>query len=280
MARRNKKTHPSAERWLVSYADLLTLLFAFFVVLFASTQTDRSRASQISQAVEKAFRSSSIPPQIAAILGGSVDDTGHGNAQLKGPAFRPAEKSADEAVRQLDLTSAIKTLRSTLGAEMKQGQVKIHIEPRGAVISLNAQSVFPSGGDTIDSSVYPLVAKVAFTLNQLPNPIRLEGNTDSLPISNDRFRSNWELSAARSIAMMRMLTDRYGVGRERMAIVGYADNNAIADNSTEEGRMKNRRVDLVILSDYGTRSEPDKYLAAPQNCPPVLPDPTRTVPGH
>jgi len=141
---------------------------------------------------------------------------------------------------------------------MKQGQVSVHLERRGAVISLNSQSVFPSGGDTISEGIYPLLAKVSKTLNQLPNPIRLEGNTDSLPINNERFHDNWALSAARSIAMLRILNERYGISRERMAIVGYADTNAVGDNRTEEGRMQNRRVDLVILSDFGKTSEPGK----------------------
>jgi chemotaxis protein MotB len=88
--------------------------------------------------------------------------------------------------------------------------------------------------------------------------VRLEGHTDSLPINNQRFHNNWELSAARSIAMLRILNEQYSVGRERMAIVGYADTNAIGDNQTEEGRTKNRRVDLVILNEVGRKIEPPR----------------------
>jgi len=280
---KHKKGAEGSERWLVSYADLLTLVFAFFVVMFASTQTDRSKAQQISQAVQKAFQSSSISPQVAAILGGTVDDKGRGNAQLKGPAAKVHEKPIDQPIHQLDLTSAIKALRTSLSTEMNQGQVNIHLEQRGAVISLNAQTVFPSGGDTVDAAVRPMLAKVALTLNQLPNPVRLEGHTDAQPISNQRFRSNWELSAARSIAMLKILNERYGINRERMAIIGYADTDAIADNTTEEGRMKNRRVDLVILGDMGKLSEPGKPLAEAQNCPPVAgvsPQPVSSLSLH
>jgi chemotaxis protein MotB len=252
MRRRKKKGHENSERWLVSYADLVTLLFAFFVVLFASTQSDKSRVKQISQAVEEALQTSSISPQVAAMLGGA-------KAKEKSPQSPPSplpEKPVDPNLLQLDLPNAIRTLETTLGPEMKQGQVSVHLERRGAVISLSSQSAFPSGGDTVSEGIYPLLAKVSKTLNQLPNPIRLEGNTDSLPINNERFHDNWALSAARSIAMLRILNERYGIGCERMAVVGYADTNALADNSTEEGRMKNRRVDLVILSDYGKTTEP------------------------
>lgn len=273
MARRKKKGHENHERWLVSYADLLTLLFAFFVVMFASTQTDHSRAKQISQAVDKALQTSSLPPRIAAILGGTVDDKGHGNAQLKGPAFKP-EKPSDVTPLQLDLMSSIQKLRDTLSTEMKQGKVQVHLEQRGAVISLNTQVVFPSGGDTVDPSVLPLIAKVAVTLKQLPNPIRLEGHTDSLPINNERFQSNWELSAARSIAMLRILNERYGINQNRMAVVGYADTSAIGDNQTEEGRTKNRRVDLVLLNEFGAKVEPavpDRPEICKAPCPSAAP---------
>jgi chemotaxis protein MotB len=102
-------------------------------------------------------------------------------------------------------------------------------------------------------------------LNQLPNSLRLEGHTDSLPISNVRFRSNWELSAARSIAMLRTLNERYRVERSRMAVVGYADTYAASSNTSEEGRQRNRRVDIVIVSDAGMRVEPgQKGSRAPQ----------------
>jgi chemotaxis protein MotB len=281
MARRKKHVHQSSERWLVSYADLLTLLFAFFVVMFASSQTDKARVRQISRAVDKAFQGSSIAPGVAAMLGGADVEKGQpGDAKLKVPVVRHAEKAFTEAPPQLDMSTALKALDTTLGAEMKQGQVTIHLEERGAVISLSAQSVFPSGGDTIDKSIYPLLTKLAVTLNRLPNLVRLEGHTDALPISNSRFRSNWELSAARSIAMMKIMTDRYGISPERMAIVGYADTNAIADNATEDGRMKNRRVDMVILSDYGTHFEPGKYLPPTRNLAPVSPSPAQTGAGH
>jgi chemotaxis protein MotB len=258
MARRKKAPAENHERWLVSYADLVTLLFAFFVVMFASTQTDKTRAKEISQAVDKALREGGIPPKIAAILGGTVDDRGRGNDQMRGPAVRQPEKAVENPVplALLNLVSSTKLLRNKLSSEIDSGSVTIHVEQRGVIIGLNSAVFFPSGGDAIEEGVYPTLAKVAAVLNQLPNSLRLEGNTDSLPISNARFRSNWELSAARSIAMLRVLHDNFGVDRERMAVVGYADTNAAGSNATEAGRSKNRRVDIVIVSDYGMRVEP------------------------
>jgi chemotaxis protein MotB len=258
MARKKLPAKENHDRWLVSYADLVTLLFAFFVVLFVSTQTDKSKAKQISEAVERALEHGSAPPRVLAILGGAVDDKGRGNAMLRGPAVRKPEPAREAPVpHMLDLAASIKLLRSQLASETGRGSVAIHVEQRGVVIGLNAAVFFPSGGDAIDEHVYPTIDKVAAVLRQLPNPLRLEGHTDPRPIHNARFSSNWELSAARSIAMLRLLEERYGVERERLAIVGYADTRAGGDKDTDQEWAKNRRVDIVIVSDYGMRAEPD-----------------------
>jgi chemotaxis protein MotB len=264
MARKKSPAKENHERWLVSYADLVTLLFAFFVVLFASTQTDKGKAKQISEAVERALAHGSAPPRVLAILGGAVDDKGRGNAMLRGPAVRQPEPVRTVPVPPvLDLAASIKLLRSQLSEETGRGSVAIHVEQRGVVIGLNAAVFFPSGGDTIDERVYPTLDKVGAVLRQLPNPLRLEGHTDPRPIHNARFRSNWELSAARGIAMLRLLEERYGVERGRLAIVGYADTLVGAGHDTDAEWAKNRRVDIVIVSDYGMRAEPDGKILAP-----------------
>jgi chemotaxis protein MotB len=242
MARRKLPPKENHERWLVSYSDLVTLLFAFFVVLFASTQTDKAKAKQISEAVERALEHGSAPPQVLAILGGVVDDKGRGNAMLRGPAVREPKPPAETPKpRMLDLASSIKLLSSQLREETERGSVAIHVEQRGVVIGLNGAAV----------------------LRQLPNPLRLEGHTDPRPIHNARFASNWELSAARSIAMLRLLESRYEVDGQRLAVVGYADTLAGADRHRDPEWAKNRRVDIVIVSDYGMRAEPGDKISEP-----------------
>jgi chemotaxis protein MotB len=263
MARTKKAQKENHDRWLVSYADLVTLLFAFFVVMFASTQSDKSRAKAISAAVDNALQNGGIPPQVLAILGGAK-------------AAPPVPKTAEEKIAQektaqekplpahlIDLVAAYGALRGKLDPEIKNGAVELHIEERGIIIGLNSAVFFPSGGDAIDNSVFSILDKVASVLNQLPNPLRLEGHTDSVPINTPRFQSNWELSAARGIAMLRALNENYGVARSRMAVVGYADTQSLESNESEEGRRKNRRVDIVIVSAYGMRSEPKPSPAAP-----------------
>jgi len=254
MARRKTAVKENHERWLVSYADLVTLLFAFFVVMFASTQTDHARAKQISEGVEKALKAGSTPPKIAAILGGTVDDKGRGNAMLRGPAL-PAESPDKNEEPLQNLNAAAELLRSRLQKEIKQGAVEVRVEERGVIIGLNTAVFFSTGGDSIDPGLLPTLQEVGSILNRLPNALRLEGHTDSVPISTPRFPSNWELSAARSIAMLRVLNERFHVARERMAIVGYADTAAVESNDTEKGRQRNRRVDIVIVSEIGLRAE-------------------------
>jgi chemotaxis protein MotB len=251
--RRRKPPDPeNHERWLVSYADFITLLFAFFVVMFASSQTDRSKAKQISEAVEKALengKSVGAPPAVAKILGGTIDDRGQGNAQMKGPGG--AQRAAKEAEPEiLELAPSLKSLSRELEEEIKAGKVEVNLEPRGLVISLKQAAFFPSGADFIDPSTFPIIEKLAGALKQISNPLQVEGHTDSVPIHTAQFRSNYELSAARSIAMMELLAGRYGIDHQRMIIVGFADTFPEATNETPEGRAANRCVNVVILNKY------------------------------
>jgi chemotaxis protein MotB len=261
MPRPKHVEHENHERWLVSYADFITLLFAFFVVMFASSQTDKSKAKQVSEAVEKALKeghSVSIPPAVAKVLGGTVDDRGQGNAQMRGPGG--AQKAAkEEQTEVMELGVSLKTLSSQLEEEIKAGKVEVSMTPRGIVVSLKQAAFFPSGTDAVDPATFTTMAKVAEALKAVSNPVRIEGHTDAQPIHTARFRSNWELSAARSIAIMELLSTRFTIARDRLAIVGYADTVPVAANDTAEGRARNRRVDLVILNNYAiAKTEPGK----------------------
>jgi chemotaxis protein MotB len=240
MRRKKKPSHENHERWLVSYADFITLLFAFFVVMFASTQTDRSKAKAVSEAIIRALADGKSAPNLAIVLGNG-----------KGNAPHPADTTSI-----VELSGPMKVLTAELKEEIAKGDVQLKLESRGLIIGLNTTAFFPSGDDTVNISAYPSLAKVAAVLNKLPNALRLEGHTDSVPINTTRFQSNWELSAARSIAVLRLLNERFGVGSSRMAVVGYADTVSIDSNETEEGRRHNRRVDIVVVSELGMRVEP------------------------
>jgi chemotaxis protein MotB len=204
---------------------------------------------------------------MAAILGGAADDKGRGNAQMRGPggAVR-AVPSAPGAI--VELLPSLQRLNADLSREISEGKIEVSLQPRGLVVSLKQAAFFPSGTDAIEPGTFDALAKVATVIRKLPNPVRLEGHTDSVPINTPRFRSNWELSAARSIAMMELFAARFDVDRNQMAISGYADTIPVAPNESEEGRRQNRRVDILILNEHGILAEPVPATAAVPAPPP------------
>ncbi len=264
MRRRREVEPENHERWLVSYADFITLLFAFFVMMYANSEMDKDKAREISESVKQAFDQGTLPTMLAGILGGVRQHKNEGNSSVPGPEGRqkggvakPTEGVLAELVPSLDY------LTKQLKKEIDSGQMQLSMEPRGLVITLRQAAFFPSGEDAISEKMYDSLQKVAEAIKKLPNPVRLEGHTDAIPISNSRFRNNWELSAARSIAMLELFTTRFGVPRERLAIAGYAETIPVASNDGEEGRAHNRRVDIVILNNTGWKTEPQPAVSPP-----------------
>ena len=211
-------THPSHDRWLLSYADFITLLLAFFVVMFASGHPDKRKAQQVSSSVMQALENGTNPTNT-------------------GPS-------------QPELMPSMQSLTLALAPEIKAGSIEMHLDPRGLVISLRQSAYFPSGGDEIALTGLPALETIAGALRDLPNSVRFEGHTDSIPMNrrNPRFVSNWELSAARSIAMLRLFTSEYNIPGARFEVAGYAETRPVDSNSSIEGRAHNRRVDIVILN--------------------------------
>jgi chemotaxis protein MotB len=155
-----------------------------------------------------------------------------------------------------DLAKSLTTLQHGLDAELKTGKIGLKLEGRGLVVSLREATFFASGDDAVAPGSEAILAKIAAEIQGFGNPIRLEGHTDSQPIHNSRFRSNWELSVARSIAMLELFQRKFGIAPERLSVAGYAENAPVESNDSEEGRARNRRVDLVILSDDAVKVEP------------------------
>jgi hypothetical protein len=138
---------------------------------------------------------------------------------------------------------------------------------------LKETAFFPSGQDTIALAGYGSIEKIAAQIKKVTNPVRLEGHTDSIPIHNSHFRSNWELSVARGIAMLTLMTERFEVSDKQLSVAGYADNMPVSPNETEEGRARNRRVDVVILSNAGKGLEPGNEKTPPAPSPAASPAP-------
>ena len=232
MTNRRYTRTPSHDRWLVSYADFITLLFAVFVVLFASSQSGHSKARQVSESVKAAFE--------------GIDPV-HPAAQSNAPAVSKTSNSLQPSLQQL---------LQDLDSEIHSGKVQVQMGERGVTVSLSQATFFPSGADTLDPSTFPILEKVAALLRRLPNPVRFEGHTDSVPIHTPRYRSNWDLSAARAIAVMTRLQEQGRIAASRTAVSGYADTSPVDSNLSEVGRARNRRVDIVILNSAATAREP------------------------
>jgi chemotaxis protein MotB len=212
--------------------------------MFASSQTDKSKAKQVSESVREALETGKFGGAVAGLLGRTM------NSRPVEPPPKRAEwhmggPSAD------DLAVALAALKLQLQPEIQSGKVKVELEARGLVISLREAAFFPSGDDTLLPSADSSLDKIAAAIEKLPNAVRLEGHTDSVPIHNARFQSNWQLSAARGIAMLDIFTRRYRISPQRLCIAGYADTVPVESNESPEGRAHNRRVDIVIINPQG-----------------------------
>ena len=194
--------HGGDERWLISYADFITLLFAFFVVMFVSSQADKGKAQQVSESVKKALEGEKMGALIAAVLGGTVDNRGQGNAEMHGPGGEKRltpDKPENREGKLAELMPSLQVLSSELKTEIDAGRIQISMEPRGLVVSFKQAALFPPGDDAISPDALPSLGKIAAAIARIPNPVRLEGHTDSRKISTARFHSNWDLSAVPKI---------------------------------------------------------------------------------
>ncbi|HWB86811.1 MAG TPA: flagellar motor protein MotB [Bryobacteraceae bacterium] len=282
MNRHKHPAHENHERWLVSYADFITLLFAFFVVMFATAQADKTKAKAVSQSVRDAMEHGELSAAIAGILhhsGQAIDPTkvektaegqpatqakpSDSKVKVKDPQGAGSAAANAGDAKPADLVKAAETLQQELIQELNAGKVTVTLDQRGLVISLREAAFFASGDDRINTSSYPMLNKIAAVVQSLPNAVRLEGHTDSIPIHNSRFHNNWELSAGRSIAMLELLSERYHIPRTRMSVAGYAENAPVDSNQTEQGRAHNRRVDLVLLSENAMKGEPHPARGQP-----------------
>jgi len=202
---------------------------------------------------------------VNVILGGTIDTKGQGNAQKNGPGGQRRVVKTEETPhgKIVELLPSLQMLTKDLEQEVKSGKLQLSMGARGLTISFTQAALFPSGGDEISPDFNPTIDKIAHAMKQVPNPVRTEGHTDSVPIHNSRFKSNWELSAARSIALVELFM-KMGVARERLSIAGYAETAPVDSNETEEGRQKNRRVDIVILNEKGLQGEPERPTEPPK----------------
>jgi len=233
--RRRHEEHSNHERWLVSYADFVTLLFALFVVLFASSYRDKKAIQNVSKAVKNGFQAmEAFPPS----------DTTVDNNRIIGEA-KPSTVPANAGIDMMELQ---KRLHKALGKEIERNEIQLRMTPEGFVISLHELGFFDSGEARLKPGAGDKIKRIAEVLLQYGLDMRVEGHTDNVPIHNRSFASNWELSTARAMAVAMMLLNEASVDPQKLSIAGYGEYHPANTNDTPEGRAANRRVDIVVVS--------------------------------
>jgi chemotaxis protein MotB len=238
--RKSDRGRVSHERWLVSYADFITLLFAFFVVLYAFSKADQKKQSEMAAAVNTAFKTLSVMPGEQHTTSRTSQAPEAMNAFLNAEMVSPA-KARD------DLEQMRHQLIQSLSKEISQQSISVEMTREGLVISLREAGFFNSGSATPRPESLPILRQIADRLNRSPYDMRVEGHTDNVPIHTAEFESNWELSSARATHIARIFLELKAITPERLSAAGFAEFHPVASNDTAEGRAKNRRVDLVIL---------------------------------
>lgn len=248
MARRSRRHEPeSHERWLISYADFITLLFALFVVLYAMSKVDEGKYKVLSNSLNYAFGSVSLGKQ------GAVDPakTLPQNEQellLKSLVDKRNARIAEQQRKQNEvMQEMVKNLNQVMAPLVKNALVNVTQTPRGVVVDINASALFEQGEAVLQRNAARTLSAVAKVLEAGTQAIEVEGHTDDIPIFTPQYPSNWELSAARASSVVRLFIEQ-GVAAERLRAVGLASYHPISSNETAEGRVRNRRVTVTILA--------------------------------
>lgn len=239
---RSRVTH---DRWLVSYADFITLLFAFFVVLYAFSRANHQQQAQLPQSIDSAFKSLGIFPNSARNLSTAQ---GSGNEAPALPMnIVMGEDVLSPAEVQRDLNRIQRDLTQRLSNQVAHHSVAIKMGRDGLVISLREAGFFDSGSATPHPEAIPTLSQIAASLAGTPYDLRIEGHTDNVPIHTAQFDSNWELSTTRAVTIARLLLQLHSIPADRLSAAGYAEFHPVDTNSTPQGRANNRRVDLIVL---------------------------------
>lgn len=270
MARKKKnheEEHENNERWLVSYADFITLLFAFFVTMYSISRVDGNKLGSAVDSLQRAlgsvmpiqmtsrepgvFPQNNLPPQFSL-------------TPIEGKPYTADGKALEKIAKEIKKGIEEVTHKSPNEESSSLDQVKFILEKRGLVIRISEHVFFNSGEASIRPEMVPILNVLGQSLNKINNHIRIEGHTDTVPIHTPKFPSNWELSTARATMIVRYLLGHYPYSPDQLSATGYAEYRPVASNQTAEGRLQNRRVDFVILSVKEMESEPQKQETVEQ----------------
>ena len=266
MARRKREEdHDNHERWMVSYADFITLLFAFFVVMYALSSVNEGKYRVLSDSMVTAFRNVNIntSSQIPLMTIPPIQIQ-------KSTAVR-----AQEAARQKQrdkMRNVAKDIMEVMAPLIEQGKVRVIETSRGVSIEINDSILFSPGQALLQPPLVKAMQGIAEVLAPTDFPVIIEGHTDNVPIRNAQFPSNWELSAVRATTVLRLFADA-GVAAERLTAIGYADTRPVEPNLLADGRARNRRVTILIEFESAMKEKGTELglEAAPPSPPPAAP---------
>lgn len=235
-----------SEAWLLPYSDLMTLLLAVFIVLFAVSKVDAKKAEDMSQEFAGQMMTEGYVLSMATGTGGGTGDVGGGI-----PIVIDLDDALKDFLGEYELRK-LEDLKSEVDASLQDGDmsgaVSTSIDMRGLVIRMNNAILFDSGSAEIQTNEETLI-KLAQLINSLDNYVRIEGHTDTVPINSSIYPSNWELSSARATRVVQLFIEKCGFSPDKLVAVGYGEYRPVADNGTPEGRAKNRRIDIIVLSE-------------------------------
>jgi chemotaxis protein MotB len=224
------RSHVSRDRWLVSYADFITLMFAFFATLYAISSVDSQKLSTVAHALQVAF-----------------DDSAKGRSLASGQGLLPENGVLVSGQPERSSADVQARVSAELADELASERLELIVDRRGVTLSIPEAGTFAVGRDELSETAQQLVARVASTLAGFSNAVRVEGHTDDVPIHNVRFASNWDLSAARASRVVEFLIARQ-LDPQRLSATGFAEFHPRVSNTSPENRASNRRIDLVILN--------------------------------
>jgi chemotaxis protein MotB len=251
--------HVNHERWLITYADMITLLMVLFIVLFSMSQLDLAKYEKLKASLSGAFAGSK------PIQGGDgVLEAGTSPIAMPGIATQAQQALANQQAQQAAAAAEHQQLeqaKEQLGAALEKvglaGGVRLTVERRGLVVSIASDQVlFDPGQATLKPAGRVIIQQLAGPLAALHNPIRIEGHTDDVPIASGSFPSNWELSTARATTVLRELAASHAIAADRLSATGFADTQPMASNATPAGRARNRRVEILVEAQTNNTNAP------------------------
>jgi len=269
MSKYRRPEEPSNhEAWAIPYADLMTLLLAFFVVMYAISSVNEGKYQHMAHALSLAFGGSA---QTAQPIAREIGATPLGHTAITRPAiiniqqpatFKAKAEQSDKKVNSQQLARISQRLERALAPLLRKGLISIWRNEHWVEVEINSDILFATGSAVLDKDARSILGRLAAVLRDEPNKVQVEGHTDNVPIATAVYPSNWELSAARAASVVHLFAD-HGLQPQRLAMLGYGEFHPRADNAQTQGRNRNRRVAVIVLADTAAGDNAELAQATP-----------------